>query len=125
MDRDELRAAAQPKAVRAAIKAAGDLTGAGHHEHGALTSVRTATHRGHEIVVRTTYEITVDGQSFDVALTVDNSGRVHYHGLPTRDFGSAIALVKKAIDQFPDDFPPPHDPGAVGEHGGDHHGGHH
>jgi hypothetical protein len=121
VDRDELRAAAQPKAVRAAIKAAGDLTSAGHLHHGDLTSVRTAKHRGHEIVVRTMYEITVDGHPFDVALTVDNSGRVHYHGLPTRDFASAIALVKKAIDQFPDDFAVPDEPGAGAHHGGGHH----
>jgi hypothetical protein len=30
---------------------------------------------------------------------------VHYHGLPTRDFSSAVALVQKAIDYFPEDFP--------------------
>lgn len=124
MDPEKLRAAARPKAVRAAIKAAGDLTRVDDHRRGELASVRTATHRGHEIVVRTTYAISVDGQPFDVALTVDNGGRVHYHGLPTRDFGSAIALVKKAIDQFPDDFPEPDHSGA-GDHPGVGHGGHH
>ncbi len=75
--------------------------------------------------MRTTYEITVDSAPFDVHLTVDNGGRVHYHGLPTRDFASVIGLVEKAIDVFPDDFanrpeavPHPHDAGH--EHGEDH-----
>ena len=56
--------------------------------------------------------ITVNGRPFDIHVVVDNAGRVFYHGLPTRDFPSVIALVQKAIDQFPDDF------GAGAGHGG-------
>jgi hypothetical protein len=63
------------------------------------------TYKGHEIVIRTTYEITVDGRPFAADVIVDNSGRVHCHGLPTRDFTSTVSLVKKAIDFFPEDFP--------------------
>lgn len=80
-----------------------------------MTSVRQAEYRGHQIVVRTTYEITVDGRPFDVHLTVDNGGRVHYHGLPTRDFPSVIGLVEKAIAVFPADFT-----GTPAEHAKDH-----
>ena len=107
MDRPDLGAAAQPDALRAALAANADrLRTAGHDHPGSKTaSVRSATYKGHEIVIRTTYEITVDGHPFDAHMIVDNSGRVHYHGLPTRDFSSAVSLVKKAIDYFPEDFP--------------------
>ena len=74
---------------------------------------RVATHAGRRIEVATTYSITVDGEPFDAGLIVDNQGRVYYHGLPTRDFASAVDLVKKVIDQFPDDFGP-------GDHDHDH-----
>ena len=69
--------------------------------------MRYASYKGHQIMVRTTYEITVDGRPFAIHVTVDNSGRVHYHGLPTRDFPSLIGLVQKAIDTFPEDFREP------------------
>lgn len=107
MEYDDLVAATQPEELRAALADhADELQRAAQHHHAPehATSVRTVTHNGHEIVVRTTYEITVDGKSFDVPLTVDNSGRVHYHGLPTRDFGSTVDLVKKVVDSFPEDF---------------------
>jgi hypothetical protein len=76
-------------------------------------------HRGHEIEVRTSYSITVDGRPFEVQPSVNNAGLVHYHGLPTRNFPSVMDLVTTAIDTFPDDFaddtsPAPHD--------GPHHG---
>jgi hypothetical protein len=79
----------------------------GEHDgdHPDAVSVRSATHNGHDIVIRTRYEIEVDGQPFAPRINVDNSGRVQYHGLPTRDFASMVDLVKKAIDTFPDDFP--------------------
>lgn len=125
----ELAAASQPDALRAALAAnAEELRHAAEEHHGGeLSSTRRASHQGHEIVVRTTYEITVDGQPFDVHLTVDNSGRVHYHGLPTRDFASVIGLVEKAIDVFGDEFGPgtpdqPVDPGPDPHHH-DHGGG--
>jgi hypothetical protein len=116
LDYDVLVAATKPGALREALAARADeLRQAGvSHEHGA-TSVRTASHKGHEIVVRTTYEITIDGEPFDASLVVDNAGRVFYHGLPTQDFASTIDLVKKAIDTFPD-FADPDDH--------DHHGHH-
>lgn len=102
----ELAAASRPDALRAALAAnAEELRHAADEHHGGeMASVRRASYQGHEIEVWTTYEITVDGRPFDVHLTVDNAGRVHYHGLPTRDFPSVIGLVKKAIDVFGDEF---------------------
>lgn len=128
MDYSDLKGASRPEAILASIEDHRDelATAARSHGTGQLSSTRSATHKGHEIVVQTTYEITVDGQPFDVHLTVDNGGRVHYHGLPTQDFTSTIDLVKKAIDAFPEDFsgdPPPADPGhpmAGHDHKGEH-----
>jgi len=119
MEYNDLVAASQPDELRAALaEKAEELRHAAHHHHGPEgTSVRTATHNGHEIVVKTTYEITVDGRPFPVPLTVDNGGRVHYHGLPTRDFGSTVDLVKKVVDEFPDEF----EGEGEGDHGGHEH----
>jgi hypothetical protein len=75
------------------------------HPASGVGSVRTASYKGHEIVIETTYAITVDGTPFEAPLIVDNGGRVYYHGLPTRDFPSAVDLVENAIDHFPSDFP--------------------
>lgn len=74
------------------------------HTHVDAVSVREASHKGHLIVIKTTYEVTVDGLKFDVALDVSNAGRVQYHGIPNVGFASAVDLVKCAIDQFPNDF---------------------
>jgi hypothetical protein len=131
----ELVAATEPEVLEATLAAKLDELAQAGHEHGgdARVSVRRAVHDGHEIVVRTTYEITVDGEPFDVHMNVDNAGRVHYHGLPTRDFASMIDLVAKVIDTFPGEFgpvaepdPPDPDPGPghpPGDHDHDHGGG--
>ena len=124
MDRSDMVAASQPEAVRTALAAGAEELGHAGHAHGGadLSSLREAEYQGRHIRVRTTYEITVDGREFAVHLTVDNNGRVHYHGLPTRDFASVIGLVQRVIDQFPDDFPveptPSADPGHSHHHGG-------
>lgn len=117
-DSADIKSAAAPDAMRAALAAQADeLAMAAHpHHSGALADVREAEYRGHHIEVRTSYVITVNGRPFDIHVVVDNAGRVFYHGLPTRDFPSVIALVQKAIDQFPDDF------GAGAGHGGHGHG---
>lgn len=124
MDRSDLVAAAQPERIAATVRAAGpgEPDDGGHgagHGAGPGVSVRTATHNGHRIVVRTSYEIEVDGEPFTPHVVIDNDGRVHYHGLPTRDFESLVALVAKALDVFPEDFPagPPDSGGTGHEHG--------
>lgn len=122
MERLDLTAASSPEQIAGAVAAnAADDVASGHagHTHGPsgdLESVRTARHRGHEIVVRTRYTIEVDGRPFTPHVVVDNDGRVMYHGLPTRDFASVIALVEKAIDVFAADFPPPGEPGPAHPH---------
>jgi hypothetical protein len=95
------------------------------HAHGDMDSVREADHKGHHIVITTTYRITIDGKPFTAALGVANDGSVHYHGMPNVGFDSAIELMKAVIDTFVDDFSgggghgEDHGPGAH-EHGGGH-----
>jgi hypothetical protein len=110
MDPLDISAAAKPEEIAAAVVANVDEQSVDEFQHGAGhggVSVRTVVHKGHEIVIHTQYEILVDGEPFDPHVVVDNAGRVHYHGLPTRDFPSLVDLVAKAIDTFPDDFPAP------------------
>ena len=79
---------------------------AGHHGgHAQGNSVREDHHKGHHIVIKTNYEVTVDGKRFTAPLDVSNAGTVQYHGIPTMAFASAIDLMKCIIDQFPEDFP--------------------
>ncbi len=67
-------------------------------------SVREADYKGHHIVIRTSYNITVDGVPITGHMGVTDDGRVHYHPVPNASFPSAIDMVKRIIDVFPDDF---------------------
>ncbi|HEX8240034.1 MAG TPA: hypothetical protein VF574_09875 [Allosphingosinicella sp.] len=104
--------------------------GQGGHDH-SMESVRTATHCGHEIVIRTCYEITVDGKPLASHLSVGNDGTLHTHALPEYSFSSAVDLVKAIVESFPDEFPceegPGHDHDDSGSSSGQQghgHGGH-
>jgi hypothetical protein len=72
---------------------------------GSAETVREDEYRGHQIVIRTSYEIEVDGRPLMGHLGVTNDGRVHNHAIPNLSFPSAVAMVRKLIDAFPDDFP--------------------
>jgi hypothetical protein len=74
------------------------------HQHPVTDSIREADYQGHHIVVRTHYEIEVDGRAVTGHMGVTNDGHVHYHPVPNMSFASAIDLVKQLIDVFPDDF---------------------
>jgi hypothetical protein len=89
----------------------------GHHGHGGQTTVREEHYKDHHIVIRTTYEVTVDGIPVTGHLGVSNDGKVHYHPVPNASYSSALDLVKALVDIFPEDF-------QSGGHGGEH-GGHH
>jgi hypothetical protein len=72
--------------------------------HMKMPSVREADYHGHHIVVRTHYEVEVDGKMLMGHMGVTNDGQVHYHPVPNMSFASAVDLVKHLIDIFPDDF---------------------
>lgn len=74
------------------------------HRHESSESVRKADYKGHRIIVRTRYEIEVDGRLVMGHMGVSNDGQVHYHPVPNLSFASAVDLVKQLIDIFPDDF---------------------
>lgn len=80
------------------------------HEHGGMErgieTVREDDYRGHHIVIRTMYTIEVDGRPVTGHVGVGNDGRVHYHPVPNLSFVSAVDLVRRLIDTFPDEFPP-------------------
>lgn len=82
-----------------------------HHAHGAgdhgVESVREQVHNGRRIVIRTRYEIEVDGKPLAAPIGVDDQGEVHCHSLPNYQTLSAVDMVKALIDNFPDDFPEP------------------
>jgi hypothetical protein len=75
------------------------------HHAGPSVTEREVEHKGHRILIRTTYEITVDGKDLGGRLDVGHDGRVHYHGLPNYVSGSAVDLVAAVVDAFPNDFP--------------------
>ena len=56
------------------------------------------------IVIRTTYQIEVDGTPVTGHMGVTDDGKVHYHPVPNISFASALDMVKQLIDVFPDDF---------------------
>jgi len=105
LNRERIAAAAHPRALSSFL--ASRPMPMMHHGDGKVESVRQADHKGHHIVIRTTYVVEVDGRDVDLPLGVDNDGHVHCHSLPNYQFTSAIGLVKQIIDTFPGDFPKP------------------
>lgn len=70
-------------------------------------SVRTFHHAGHDVVIETSYRITIDGVVFPDHLQVGVDGRVHYHGLPQYSSPSAVDLMKVVVEHLSDDEAPP------------------
>lgn len=105
MAEDELDLSGEPKSlVESLARHADDLSQAHLGHEGPIETVRETTYRNHHIVVRTTYSITVDDVAVEGHLGVSNDGQVHYHAIPNLGFASAMELVKKVIDTFPEDF---------------------
>lgn len=123
MDPRALQRASQPAALARYIAALPS-----EHEHGGdadIATVREDDYQGRHIVIRTTYHIEVNGTPFQGQLALDNEGRVHCHALPNYQFASAVEMVKRLIDIFPDDFPTQQGGGdATGGHEGRHDAGH-
>ena len=103
---------ASPESIAAYVKKnAARVKAAQKHKHVKMESLREAMYEGHHIVVRTSYDVEIDGQMLTGHMGVTNDGQVHYHPLPNLSFASAIDLVKQLIDVFPDDF---HESGSHG-----------
>ena len=72
--------------------------------HGDPGGVESEEYNGHQIVIRTTYHIEVDGVPLMGHLSVDSEGHVESHALPNYEFTTPMNFVKKLIDEFPQDF---------------------
>ena len=87
-----------------------DLGSGGHgHGHGhavAISTEREAMHAGCHIRVKTTYEISVNGQPFAGHVVVGNDGQMYTHACPYTDFPSAIDMMKHLVDVYPEFFTP-------------------
>ena len=66
--------------------------------------MREDDYKGHHVVIRTTYNISVDGKEATGHIILTNTGQVQYHGLPNYSFDSTVDLVRALIDNFPEDF---------------------
>jgi hypothetical protein len=94
-----------PKSIASYVKKhANQVKKVQKRRHGDMANIREAQYDGHHIVVKTSYEIEVDGRMIMGHLGVTNDGKVHYHPIPNLAFASAIDMVKKLIDIFPEDF---------------------
>lgn len=74
------------------------------HHKGGQEIIREDDYKGHHVVVRTSYHITVDGREVTGHIMLTNAGQVQYHGLPNHSFDSTVELVRALIDKFPEDF---------------------
>jgi len=81
--------------------------------HGESVVSRETDYKGHHIIVRTKYEVEIDGQPLMGHLGVNDLGSVHYHPIPNLSFASALDMVKKIIDVFPDEFGPGSQPNSM------------
>jgi hypothetical protein len=96
-----------PESIAAYVKAnAARVRKAQQMHHGESVVTRETDYRGHHIVVRTKYEVEIDGQRLMGHVGVNDAGSVHYHPVPNMSFASALDMVKKVIDVFPRDFEP-------------------
>ena len=74
------------------------------HGKGGQEITRQDDYKGHHILVKTRYEMTIDGQAVTGHIMLSNLGQVQYHGLPNHSFDSAVELARALIDNFPEDF---------------------
>ena len=105
MNRKKLTEAAAPEKFTAYIAG---LPHPHHHidDDASIETLREDEYEGHQISIRTIYRIEVDGKTLWVPLGLDNDGQLHCHSLPNYQSPSAVDMVKRLIDNFPDDFKP-------------------
>ena len=72
------------------------------HATGPVTSTRTIQVGGHDIEVRTTYEVRLDGETLSLNLMVDSDGRLWTHLCPYVTFATAPELVEYILERAPE-----------------------
>ncbi|HYO99609.1 MAG TPA: hypothetical protein VER76_05425 [Pyrinomonadaceae bacterium] len=106
MDAKKLEKSAELGEFAGYIANLSQSTGHGH-SHGGDGSIETSReddYEGHHIEIQTTYKIKVDGEILQAPIGLDNEGNLHCHSLPNYQFTSAIDMVRRLIDNFPEDF---------------------
>jgi hypothetical protein len=114
-----------PQSIASYVKTNAAQAKKAQHMHEENVVTRETDYKGHHIVVRTKYEVEVDGKQLMGHLGVNDAGSVHYHPIPNMSFTSALDMIKKVIDVFPNDFgsngppnPGPHPMPPMGHHSG-------
>jgi hypothetical protein len=118
MDPKDLARIADPTAMAAYLAALPRPT----HVHAPAEAVREDEYKGHRILVKATYEVSIDGRPLLLHLSLGNDGTVHCHSLPNYVSGSLMDVMHRLIDVYPEDFPPTAPP--PGASGGATSGGH-
>ena len=77
------------------------------HQDLGMVTVREAEYRDKRIIVKTHYEISIDGKPLQSHVSVQDNGTVHCHGLPNYSFLSMVDMVRQVIDSTVDEFQPP------------------
>ena len=94
--------------------------GMGHAHHGTVVhSSRQFEHAGHDVEIRATYRVLVNGVERQLQFSVGPDGKVTTHLRPYVAYDSLVEMVRDVIDNYPDSFSgdaPPNDSG----HGGGH-----
>jgi hypothetical protein len=67
---------------------------------GPVVTVRRDEYKGHEIEVRATCEVLVDGKPIASPILVDEDGLPHYRPLPHYSWPSAISMARQVIDKL-------------------------
>jgi hypothetical protein len=92
------------------------------HVTGPVTTTRSLQVAGHELAIRTSYEVFIDGRALPLHMMVDSDGRLWSHLCPYHTFGTASDLVEYVLEHAPEalvGLVTTSDP-----HGGGHGGGH-
>lgn len=76
--------------------------GAHAHTTGPIASTRAIAVQGHELTVRTTYEVFMDGKALPVHMMVDSDGRLWSHLCPYHTFATAPELLEFVLTHAPE-----------------------
>jgi len=75
-----------------------------HGEATIVNSSRIFSKAGHEIEIKATYQVFVDGVAVELHFSVGQDGKVSSHLLPYETFSSLVDMVARIVESFSEDF---------------------
>ena len=75
------------------------------HAHGPTENIRTADYRGHDLEIRTTYQVFIDGAQIAVPFHVGDDGQVTCHAVPNYSSPTALDVARRIVDAYPHRYP--------------------